>query len=108
VAPGRWRVNDAPNTVIFREMGYTKREFTRVLPPAMRDWPVSGGPDAWAVSDRTGAGIANIRFSALPERSTGSLSPPVLAVTIDLGNAAPEQATEFMRRFDRGFHRGGG
>ncbi len=101
-------MSDAQGGLIVREMGYTAREFARVLPPAMRDWAVSGGPDAWQVSDRDGAGIASIRISPLPERRMGSLSLPILAVTIDLGSAPPEQSVEFMRRFDRGFHRGGG
>jgi hypothetical protein len=74
----------------------------------MRDWTVSGGPADWQVSDRDGTRIADIRIAPLPERSMGSLNLPVLAVTIDLEPATPEQAAEFLRRFDRGFHRGGG
>ena len=101
-------MSDDPGGLVVREMGYSEREFIRVLPAAMRDWPVSGGPDAWQVSDGAGTGIASIRISPLPERRIGSLSLPVLAVTIDLRSTPPEQATEFMRRFDRGFHRGGG
>jgi hypothetical protein len=38
----------------------------------------------------------------------GSLRLPVLAVTIELATATADLAKEFMRRFERGFHRGGG
>jgi hypothetical protein len=38
----------------------------------------------------------------------GALRLPVLAVTIDLGGARETLMREFMRRFERGFHRGGG
>jgi hypothetical protein len=38
----------------------------------------------------------------------GALRLPVLAVTIDPGGAGENVMREFMRRFERGFHRGGG
>lgn len=96
------------DATILREMGYSTAEFVRVLPAAMRDWSVSGGPDTWRISTVGGDGIATIRIEPMPERKMGSLRLPVLAVTIDLAGASPDQAAEFVRRFERGFHRGGG
>lgn len=101
-------MSDAGAGAICREMGYSMDEFIRVLPPAMRDWSVSGGPDLWRVSTTYGTNIAIIRIRPLPERNIGSLRLPVLAVTIDLAGASPEQTVDFMHRFERGFHRGGG
>lgn len=101
-------MSDDRSAFIVREMGYSVREFAGVLPSAMRDWRVDGGSDGWQVSDPDGAVIASIRISPQHERRMGSLSLPVLAVTIDLGGTTLEQAAEFMRRFERGFHRGGG
>ena len=94
--------------IIFREMGYSRDEFSSVLPSAMRDWSVAGGPDLWRVSTVAGDRIANIRIEPMPDRAMGSLRLPVLAVSIDLTNASIDLADEFVRRFERGFHRGGG
>lgn len=89
-------------------MGYTAAEFAAVLPAAMRDWTVSGGPHDWQVSTGDGREVAAVRLGVLPERRIGALSLPVLAVTIELSQASNELAGEFLRRFERGFHRGGG
>jgi len=83
-------------------------EFIRVLPRAMRDWPVTGGPDVWQVWDIDGEVVARVRSEPRSERVMGALRLPVLAVTIDLSDAGQTLAREFMRRFERGFHRGGG
>ena len=81
------------------EMGYSMDEFIRVLPGAMRDWPVSGGPDVWQVRDKAGEIIARVHIEPGPDRLMGVLRLPVLAVTIDLGAAGEALAQEFMRRF---------
>jgi len=101
-------VNGEADATLFREMGYSTDEFRRVLPAAMRDWSVSGGPGLWQISTVDGDGIATVRIRPMPERAMGSLRLPVLAVTIDLADASPDQAREFVHRFERGFHRGGG
>ena len=90
------------------EMGYSRDEFIRVLPGAMRDWPVTGGPDVWQVRDSAGELVARVYIEPRSERVMGALRLPVLAVTIDPGGAGENVMREFMRRFERGFHRGGG
>lgn len=103
----RWPVGrPGPETRIEREMGYSVAEFARALPAAMRDWPVTGGDGRWVVWDGEGGEIATIEATPLPDRMAAALCLPVLRVTIDLGGAAP--APEFLRRFERGLHRGGG
>jgi hypothetical protein len=94
--------------IVKREMGYTAREFAQVLPRAMRDWVVSGGPDAWQVTGSGGVPLAGIRIEVQSDRRIGALALPVLLVTLDLGGTTDAQAAEFLRRFNRGFHRGGG
>lgn len=89
-------------------MGYSLTEFAQVLPSAMRDWKVSGGPDVWHVCDRAGEPIAAIATLPQSVRALGALRIPVLRVEIELLSASPTVAGEFMRRFERGFHRGGG
>jgi hypothetical protein len=91
-----------------REMGYSVDEFALVLPSAMRDWSVQGGPDSWRVTNSEGTPVATISISALPERALGSLRLPVLSVRFALQTRSAELSAEFQRRFDRGFHRGGG
>ena len=90
-------------------MGYSVDEFVRVLPAAMRDWRVSGSRLQWHVQHAEAGLDIGIDLSPLPDRRMGALSVPVLAVTITpkppTSNALME---EFMRRFERGFHRGGG
>ena len=101
-------MTESGTAVVRREMGYTAREFAQVLPRAMRDWVVSGGPDAWRVANSGGMPLAGIRIEAQADRRIGALALPVLLVTLDLNGTTDEQAAEFLRRFDRGFHRGGG
>jgi len=96
---------DAP---VVREMGYSLDEFTRVLPLAMRDWQVGGGPLNWQVRDAAGDVDVEIELRPLPDRRIGALSLPVLSVTIDPRATPAALMRNFMRRFDRGFHRGGG
>jgi len=108
MATGGWRLSIGAGATISREMGYSRDEFAGVLPKAMRDWAVSGGPDAWQISTVTGAAIATIGIRSLPDREMGSLRLPVLAVSIHLDKAGEGLAAEFMHRFERGFHRGGG
>ena len=97
----------SPNTVL--EMGYSVDEFVRVLPAAMRDWRVSGGPLRWRVQDAATTLDILIDLEPLPERRMGALRLPVLAVTIaPQPSTSPASMDEFTRRFERGFHRGGG
>ncbi len=89
-------------------MGYSVDEFVRVLPAAMRDWHVSGGPLQWRVRHAAELDI-RIDLRPLPDRRMGALSVPVLGVTIvPRPPTSNPQMDEFMRRFERGFHRGGG
>ena len=90
-----------------REMGYSVDEFTRVLPLAMREFTIRELSDGWRVSDTEHGPVATIRIAPQPVRRMGSLHLPVLRVSLELHTGgAPAEA--FLRRFDRGFHRGGG
>ena len=88
-------------------MGYSAAEFAAVLPAAMRDWQVGGESPSWVVNDG-GRRVALLTIKTLPERVIGALRLPVLHVSIDLREADAEVCREFQRRFERGFHRGGG
>ena len=90
------------------EMGYSLDEFDRVLPLAMRDWRVDGGDGQWQVRTTDGADVARIAVQPQAPRRMGMLELPVLMVSLDLSAADERRAGEFMHRFERGFHRGGG
>lgn len=89
-------------------MGYSIEEFRRVLPAAMRDWRVDGDGLDWRVSLPDGTAVATLRLNVLAPRALGALQIPVLAVHIRFTASDPATRAEFTRRFERGFHRGGG
>ena len=89
-------------------MGYSAQEFRRVLPAAMRDWLVTGNGSEWAISTSNADPVARIEIESRPSRTLGALRIPVLAVRIRLLADEPALRDEFVRRFERGFHRGGG
>lgn len=89
-------------------MGYSVDEFDRVLPLAMRDWTVADRNPRWHVSDTTGRNLASVHIEPRPERVMGMLRLPVLLVRIEFEAIEEPLVDEFMLRFERGFHRGGG
>jgi hypothetical protein len=107
MAAGGGGMTDAPAVTIVKEMGYSLGEFARVLPSAMRDWLVSGEPGQWQVCI-DGQPAISVLLVPQPPRRIGMLSIPVSSVTIRFERDDPAVVTEFMTRFDRGFHRGGG
>ena len=101
-------MNRGRGSAIVHEMGCSVDEFSRTLPAAMRDWRTSGGPHRWQVVTADGSPVESIRIEPLSDRRMGALSLPVLAVTLKPADPGSDLSTEFMRRFERGFHRGGG
>lgn len=90
------------------EMGYSVDEFERVLPKAMRDWTVKGRNPQWSVNDDSGSELASISIEPRAERVAGAMRLPVLQVRITFEMPASARVVEMLRRFERGFHRGGG
>ena len=76
MATGGRRVNGGEGAHTVREMGYSLSEFAQVLPAAMRDWTVSGGPDVWQVSDRAGLPVASIATQAQSVRLSAAQMAP--------------------------------
>ena len=101
-------MSESEGASVTLEMGYSVAEFERVLPLAMRDWPVSGELPRWQISDTNGSMLAVIELNPQPERMIGMLRIPVLMVTIRFDSLSAQVRNEFMQRFERGFHRGGG
>jgi hypothetical protein len=108
MAAGGGRLSQDDLVSIEREMGYSVEEFRRVLPAAMRDWRIDGSGQQWRVLRADGEPVATLALKTLAPRVIGALRIPVLAVRIDLNPNDPVLRAEFLRRFERGFHRGGG
>jgi hypothetical protein len=89
-----------------RLMSMTESDFLRILPYSLEGqaFAVRQGE----VETIVDAGI--IRITLAPQLPTiiASLSMPALKVSIDLGILSDSAAREFMRQFNRAFHRGGG
>jgi len=99
----------AVSVCISREMGYTVEEFSNVLPRAMRDWSVVEARSlVWSVTTQDSVAIAHITVARQPDRRIASLTLPALLVYIEFDSNDNERRIEFMRRFDRGFQKGGG
>ena len=90
-------------------MGYTVEEFSNVLPRAMRDWSVvEQRTRVWSVTTQKNKQVAQITVVPKPERRIASLTLAVLLVDIAFHTRDSDRRSEFMRRFDRGFQKGGG
>jgi hypothetical protein len=62
----------------------------------------------WWIEEPVSRSRISVAVSVASERRIGALSLPVLQVRIDPGGTPAAVMAEFMRRFERGFHRGGG
>lgn len=89
------------------EMSCSVADFERLLPTAMRQWAVSGGPLQWRVSDADDGIDVEIEVLPLPDRRIAALTLPLMRVRFRPRSTAG-QFEVFMQRFERGFQRGGG
>ena len=89
-----------------RDMGLTHREFMRTLPAAL------GGLDYRVEPGRIDidhpAGTIRITLHPTGERRIAALVLPVTPVEFRFDGLDAAQRQQFMARFERYFHRGGG
>jgi len=90
--------------VIVREMGYTHREFFRLLPGAM-------GDNEYLISDTTvtcqlGAGKLTISLGPEGERRLVLVVIPRTEITFEFENVEEAEQKEFLRYFDARFMKG--
>ena len=89
--------------LLTREMGYS------LLPRAMRDWQVINVSEScWMVVERPESALANIAVALGATRDLGALQLPTLLVEVKFLTDDSDLQAEFLRRFERGFQRGGG
>jgi hypothetical protein len=85
-------------------MALTRDEFLRLLPVAVNhaEYRVTAN----AISDN--GGEWRITLETKPELRIALLVMPVLGVTLEITNAAPEKTIRFIERFVLGYQRAGG
>ena len=88
------------------EMTIARADFLRLLPFA-----VGGNPYRIEGDEIASVGSApawRIRMAEQPGRPFGPVALPVLAVTLDVDGAKPDEARAFVERFLLGYQRAGG
>ncbi|MEP7206209.1 MAG: hypothetical protein ABI920_04670 [Casimicrobiaceae bacterium] len=96
----------APPAVLRREMGCTRAEFLRWLPGATRAAACSIDGNDIALTLPWGS--VRITLTALPPRTIGALTLPVLGVEIAFNGADALERTRFLEHLDLYTRRGGG
>ncbi len=92
---------------VVKEMALTPEEFFRGLGPAMQG--LAYRVEGQVVEAGTSAQGISISIRPLPPRVLGGLlSVPRARVTISFRGYDAQAEAEFLNRFDRAFHRGGG
>jgi hypothetical protein len=92
--------------VVSRLMSVTEIEFLRMLPKAIEPLSFSMKENTVIVPIATGS--VSIFFHIVSQRALGSLVLPMMQVDIRFDNLDEMNASRFLDRFDRAFHRGGG
>ena len=91
-----------------RDMGYSSKEFFRVLPAALGAFEFSKKGDRIHIHHPDDAQALELRIDALPDRRLGAFRIEHIAVEFSFSNMSAAQRKQFMTRFDRHFQRGGG
>lgn len=89
-----------------REMGLTRDDFFRSLPMAIA--PLEYAKDELVVTIPHPNGEVVIKLHDSTERRIAALVLPVIPVEFIFTGLSDQERNEFMDRFDRYFHRGGG
>jgi hypothetical protein len=89
-----------------RDVGYSDTEWRRAIQRAVGDCPIHiEGSTAQVQVD---AGILDLQWRPLPNRTIALLSMPRLAVSFEFKGVGPEARYAFMRGFDLKTQKGGG
>jgi len=108
-----WQVVDLNSTQLILEMGYSAKEFDKVLNGAFSS--VDSGiicteiaENTWQIKINSAETSLKISVCQNPPRQLGSLEIPVLLVSINFREISSAQKRIFLDRFSRYFHKGGG
>jgi hypothetical protein len=89
-----------------REMTISHSEFFRILPKALQSYLYQQHENDISVTLDKGEIV--ISLSKERVRKIASLSLPVTDVTFQINNVAEKSKNDFLKQFNRAYHRGGG
>jgi len=95
------------NTVIELDMGLPETEFDSVLANAVKPYVAQATSSGFLLTNDQQQSI-NIDKTPLPPRVLGSARIPRMKVVLTLHGHDEAEVEEFMKRFNRYMHRGGG
>ena len=105
-------MTNSPTEFVY-DMGYTQLEFAKVLNSGFtseaspyRCQPLSA--DSWLITDQQSPLKVNIQLKPLPPRVLGAIALPVLNVKFNIMEDAENQSAQFLEKFFKYFHKGGG
>ena len=91
-----------------RDMGYSEKEFFRVLPSALGDYRYAQQGNRVLISHPDNSHDITLDINPLPDRRLGAFRIERIDVQFQLLNMDAGERARFMQRFDRRFERGGG
>ncbi len=91
-----------------RDMGYSEKEFFRVLPAAIGEYQYIKNGLEVEVTHPDKPHSLKLTLSVLPDRQLGAVRIQRIGVQFAFTNMSTDERLTFMRRFDRRFQRGGG
>lgn len=91
-----------------RDMGYSEKEFFRVLPSALGDYRYRLQGNRILIDHPDNSHQVLLEITPLPDRRLGAFRIERIDVQFELLNMNDDERAAFMRRFDRRFQRGGG
>ncbi|GAG83133.1 unnamed protein product [marine sediment metagenome] len=91
-----------------RDMGYSLREFLRILPSAVKGYTHRiDGSRVVIIGSEAGRQLT-LDLKTLPERRIGMIRIPRIEVEFFFENFSERARKDFMLAFDRSYQRGGG
>lgn len=91
-----------------RDMGYSEKEFFRVLPSAVSGYSHNIEGNRVIIVDSGGNQQLKLIINQLPDREIGMIRIPRIEVEFAFHNFPEEDRKNFMTRFDHSYQRGGG
>lgn len=91
-----------------RDMGYSEKEFFRVLPSAMGDYCFVQQEETITIRHPELDHHIELQVRPLPDRRLGAFRIQRIDVQFSFNNMDESDRNRFMARFDRRFQRGGG
>ena len=94
------------SNIIELEMGLSEKDFNSVLPNAVKPYEVTALSNGYELND--GEQQVLIEKTVLSPRAIASIRLPRMMVVLKFPDQSEQQVAEFMKRFNRYMHRGGG